>query len=1161
MTSPVTPAMANEPDPDENIFAAALQWDDPAERAAYLDEACAGRPDLRARVEALLRASSEAQTFLERPVGVPRPAPQAPAPTVKLGFSDLLPDPEGPGTRIGRYKLLQQIGEGGCGTVFMAEQEEPVRRRVALKVIKLGMDTKSVVARFEAERQALAMMDHPNIAKVLDAGATDSGRPFFVMELVRGIPITRYCDENKLETQQRLDLFIKVCQAIQHAHQKGIIHRDIKPSNILVTLHDGVPVPKVIDFGIAKATEGRLTNATLFTAFEQFIGTPAYMSPEQAEMSGLDIDTRSDIYALGVLLYELLTGATPFDAKELAQAGIDAMRRTIREREPMRPSTRLSTMQGDALAATAIAHGSDSNHFLQRIRGDLDWIVMRCLEKDRTRRYETANGLASDIQRHLRNEPVVARPPSVSYMLQKAIRRNRLAYGAGMAVALALVVGLCAAGLGWQQSRTERDKALKARHEAQTSAQQAVDAGLRAQAGEREARRAAAEARRMAYVADMAQAHQAALEGNLDRARRLLDRYRPKPGEEEIRGFEWRHIWALARSEEAGRLGGYGGFLQGLAMSPDGTRLASVTLQGVEIHTLRDRKLLTTLENAGGSPVQFSPDGLLLVTSRDNDLAVWSTRTWREVGVLRGAGSRFVFAGKGELIATLQGDHLALWSSQDFQKIGDLPGAIIPKGGFSCAMAASPDGNLIYVGEGPLIRIWDLNTRTESAPLQYPPGDSVTTLAVSREGLLAASHWHGQVTLWDPATGQRLHTFEDHIAWATGAEFSPDGASLATASADRNVFLYSTRTGKRLGGFKGHDGEIWALQYSADGRWLVSGSKYDDSVRLWHVPDRIQKSTTPGVSFALAFADAGAAVLAISNSGFSRTDLKSGQTQPWANWPAEFDPPDVNTRQYLNVRVGSVIISMDGTRAAGLQQGGRAIHVWNILPPHNKVTLNNPAGSIDSFWFTPDGNHLVVASPGWQTRVLDITHQTFRLLGDPGSKGPYGLCGSLDGTRLAQIGRTSGQVLDLASGRVILRLNDIPGVIGADLSPDGTVLALGTDLNVIHLWSVDQGQEMQRLRGHVAGVQGLAFSPDGRTLASCGDNRVKLWNLATGQEILTLGKFNNPPGAILFSRNGSGLVANLSDGQTPHWNAPSFEEIAAVEEPDGTHQPTVKARP
>ncbi len=301
-----------------------------------------------------------------------------------------------------------------------------MRRRVALKIIKLGMDTKEVIARFEQERQALAMMDHPNIARVLDAGATRYGRPFFVMELVRGIPITDYCDQNNLSTVERLGLFIAICQAVQHAHQKGIIHRDLKPSNILVTLNDGVPMPKVIDFGIAKATEGRLTDATVYTQMHQFVGTPAYMSPEQAEMSGLDIDTRSDIYSLGVLLYELLVGRTPFDAKELMESGIDAMRKTIREKEPTRPSMKLATMQGEDLTTTAKRRSADTSKLIHQLKGDLDWIVMKCLEKDRTRRYETASGLAADLKRHLDNEPVLARPPSTGYRFQKAFRRNKL---------------------------------------------------------------------------------------------------------------------------------------------------------------------------------------------------------------------------------------------------------------------------------------------------------------------------------------------------------------------------------------------------------------------------------------------------------------------------------------------------------------------------------------------------------------------------------------------------------------------------------------------------------------------------------------------------------------------------------------------------------------
>jgi serine/threonine protein kinase len=415
---------------EEEIFEAASKL--PAEqRAAYLQTACGDDAALRARIEGLLKAHDEAVDFMEEPAGPARK-------TIVL----TLPPDEKPGDKIGRYKLLQQIGEGGCGMVYMAEQEEPVRRRVALKVIKLGMDTKSVIARFEAERQALAMMDHPNIAKVLDAGATETGRPFFVMELVRGIKITDYCDQNKLSTQERLGLFMQVCNAIQHAHQKGIIHRDIKPSNILVTLHDGKPVPKVIDFGIAKATQGRLTDQTLFTAFEQFIGTPAYMSPEQAEMSGLDIDTRSDIYALGVLLYELLTGRTPFDPKELLQSGFDELRRTIREKEPARPSTKLGTLLAADLTAVAQRRQSDAPKLVHLLRGDLDWIVMKSLEKDRTRRYETANGLAMDIQRYLTNEPIVARPPSALYRFQKLVRRNKTVFAAVSAGVAALVIGL-----------------------------------------------------------------------------------------------------------------------------------------------------------------------------------------------------------------------------------------------------------------------------------------------------------------------------------------------------------------------------------------------------------------------------------------------------------------------------------------------------------------------------------------------------------------------------------------------------------------------------------------------------------------------------------------------------------------------------------------------
>jgi len=455
--------MTNHPDREVAVFGAARRLPS-GERAAYLDEACAGDAALRQRVEELLQAGDEAGEFLESPAAAP------PSGTPRLPSNR-------PGDRIGRYKLLQQIGEGGCGVVYMAEQEEPVRRRVALKVIKLGMDTKNVIARFEAERQALALMDHPNIAKVLDAGATETGRPYFVMELVRGIKITDYCDQNNLATRERLDLFIQVCRAVQHAHQKGVIHRDIKPSNILVTVNDGVPVPKVIDFGIAKATQGRLTDKTLFTAFEQFIGTPAYMSPEQAVMTSLDIDTRSDIYSLGVLLYELLTGKTPFDANALLQSGLDAMRRTIREVEPPKPSARLSTMLDAERATTASQRQTEPTKLIHLLKGDLDWIVMKCLEKDRGRRYETANGLAADIKRHLNTEPVVARPPSRLYEFQKTVRRHKIGFAATGAVIIALLLGFIISTWSLLKERQARQRAVvaetKAKDEAAKSQQEA----------------------------------------------------------------------------------------------------------------------------------------------------------------------------------------------------------------------------------------------------------------------------------------------------------------------------------------------------------------------------------------------------------------------------------------------------------------------------------------------------------------------------------------------------------------------------------------------------------------------------------------------------------------------------------------------------------------
>ena len=444
---------------EESIFAGALELATDVERSEYLNQACAGDTELRRRVEALLLADQASGDLLDAPAGGLPPDVRLEAAAAAGLVAEALSAPpiaEGPGTRIGPYRLLQSIGEGGMGVVFMAEQESPVRRKVALKVIKPGMDSALVIARFEAERQALALMDHNHIARVYDAGTTESGRPYFVMELVHGVPITEYCDRNRLTPKERLELFLPVCQAIQHAHQKGIIHRDIKPSNVMVTLHDNKPVPKVIDFGVAKATAQRLTERTLFTQFGVIVGTPEYMSPEQSLMSGLDVDTRSDIYSLGVLLYELLTGSTPLEKQKLRAAAFTEVLRRIREEEPEKPSTRLGTTQESS--AIAAQRGTEPAKLARLMRGDLDWIVMKALEKDRTRRYDSAGGMARDIQRHLDGDPVEAGPPSPFYRMSTYARKHRLALATAIAFAALLVLTVLIST--WQAIRARRAEAL-----------------------------------------------------------------------------------------------------------------------------------------------------------------------------------------------------------------------------------------------------------------------------------------------------------------------------------------------------------------------------------------------------------------------------------------------------------------------------------------------------------------------------------------------------------------------------------------------------------------------------------------------------------------------------------------------------------------------------
>ena len=499
-------AMSDTPKDAKDIFLAAIEIADPAERAAFVERSCVGDAALRQRVEDLLRAYGQSDGPLDKLAAA-------------LASTEMAePIREQVGATIGPYKLMEQIGEGGFGLVFVAEQERPIRRKVALKIIKPGMDTRDVIARFEAERQALALMDHPNIARVLDAGTTESGRPYFVMELVRGVPITNYCDQAQLTPRERLELFVAVCNAVQHAHQKGIIHRDLKPSNLLVTLHDGQPVVKVIDFGVAKALHQKLTDRTIYTRFAQMIGTPLYMSPEQAEMSGLEIDTRTDVYSLGVLLYELLTGSTPFDKRRLAKAAYDELLKIIRDEEPPKPSTRLS-QSTESLPAIAAQRRTDPAKLSKMFRGDLDWITMKALEKDRTRRYGSARELAEDIERYERGDPIVAKSPTLRYLLGKYVRRNRLQIGTAAAIFAAVI-----AGTVFEFYRIDRDRreAIKSRHEAVEARAAAESAREQALLREQEAHQ---QKERAEVALKDAEQQRKLAEENFRQTRQAVDKY------------------------------------------------------------------------------------------------------------------------------------------------------------------------------------------------------------------------------------------------------------------------------------------------------------------------------------------------------------------------------------------------------------------------------------------------------------------------------------------------------------------------------------------------------------------------------------------------------------------------------------------------------------